>query len=81
MHLNGLVDLIEDDRAVTACNHCQIVLVCLYTTHLWVNGSNIADLGAPEWPILLHVEVLVPLADLVRLWAATVVNIKARLDK
>lgn len=67
VHFNALVSFIEYDWPITACDHGCTVLVSSDASHLWVNGADVADLGAPERPILLNIQVFVTLAHLITL--------------
>ena len=67
MHLDAFIKFVEDDWTVTASYYCLSVLVSPNAAHLWMNGTDIAHLSAPERANLLYVEVLMTFAKLVRL--------------
>ena len=81
MHFDALIQLVEDDWPVAACDHRLRVLISSYTAHLRMNSANVAHLGSPERTNLLHVEVFVAFSKLVRLLARTVLNVESRLDE
>ena len=60
MHLNAVVCLVEDHRAVTARNNClRVGGVHADFAHLWKDSCYVAHLGAPERPGLLEVKIMV----------------------
>ena len=81
MHFDALIQLVEDDWPVAACDHRLRVLISSYTAHLRMNSANVAHLGSPERTNLLYVEVFVAFSKLVRLLARTVLNVESRLDE
>ena len=81
MHFDALIQLVEDDWPVAACDHRLRVLISSNAAHLWMNGANVAHLGSPERANLLHVQVFMAFSKLVRLLARAVLDVESRLDE
>ena len=65
VHLNALISLVKDNRPITTCNNCLLVLIGSNLSHLWVNGADIAHLSSPEWTTVLYIEIFVAFTHLI----------------
>ena len=65
VHLNTLISLVKDNRAITASNDCLLVLISSDLSHLWVYGADIAHLSSPERATVFDIEIFMTFSHLI----------------